>query len=347
MSRTKPVEYHFFPSNVDQIFQSLGKERLLKLFKNMLSIRNFEIRAESAYQHGKIGGFFHAYIGQEAIQTAAVEVMGKDQWWSTSYRCHALALLLGATPNELMAELYGKATGNARGRGGSMHFYTDKLLGGFGIVGGQIPIAAGAAFSLKYLDKKGVSVCFLGDGAVAQGTFHETLNLASLWDLPCIFVIENNRWGMGTAVNRAISVEPIAEIKAPSFGMKGYTFDGMDIFNCYAGFKHVFEEVLATSRPVIVEVVTERFRGHSISDPALYRSKEALQHCIERDPIQLMLNVLKDKNVLTDEQFEALDKEQKEIVVQAMKYAEESPWPDAITLGEDVFAKETSKEAFP
>ncbi len=340
MTRKKNPEYKFFPSDVDQICQMLGKEKLLELFKEMLLVRNFEIRAESAYLQGKIGGFFHAYIGQEAVQTAAVAAMGRDQWWITSYRCHALALLLGATPKELMAELYGKKTGNALGRGGSMHFYTDRLLGGFGIVGGQIPIAAGAAFSLKYLEKKGVAVCFLGDGAVAQGTFHETLNMLALWDLPCIIVVENNSWGMGTGVERAISVAPIAETKAPSFGINGYTFDGMDLLSCYAGFKHVFEEVLKTSRPILVEVITDRFRGHSISDPALYRPKEELTACMQRDPILLMLKVLKEKKFITDEQFEAMDKEQKNIAVEAMKFAEESPWPDPITLGEDVFAPE-------
>ena len=175
-----------------------------------------------------------------------------------------------------MAELYGRSTGNARGRGGSMHLFTDRLLGGFGIVGGQVPIATGAAFTIKYSDKKNeAAVCFLGDGAVAQGAFHESLNLASLWDLPCIYVIENNQWGMGTAVEKAISVPRLAEDKAPGYSMKGYTLDGMDFFNCYAGFEHIYHEVIATSRPVLVEVVTERFKGHSISDPALYRSKDA------------------------------------------------------------------------
>ena len=224
-----------------------------------------------------------------------------------------------------------------------MHLYTNHLLGGFGIVGGQIPVAAGAAFTLKYLEKKGVAVCFLGDGAVAQGLFHETLNLAALWDLPLIIVVENNNWGMGTAVGRAISLEPIAETKAPAYGIKGYTFDGMDLFNCYAGFEHVFQEVLKTSRPVLVEVITERFRGHSISDPALYRKKEDLQKCMQRDPIQIVHNVLKEKKILTDDQFEALDKEQKEIAVSAMKFADESPLPDPITVGEDVFAPEGTK----
>jgi pyruvate dehydrogenase E1 component alpha subunit len=304
----------------------------------MLLIRNFEIRAESAYLQGNVGGFFHSYMGQEAIQTAAVDIMGKNQWWSTSYRCHALALLLGATPNELMAELYGRATGNAKGRGGSMHFYTERLLGGFGIVTGQVPIATGAAFTIKYRNQDAVSIVFLGDGAVAQGSLHESLNMAALWNLPCIYVIENNQWGMGTAVNRAISVDPIAEMKAPGYGMKGYTFNGMDFFNCYAGFSHVFEETRKTSRPVLIEVMTQRFRGHSISDPGLYRSKEDLSKCMEQDPILIFFKTLADNGFINDEQYQVMDKEQKELVVAAMKFAEESPWPDPITLGEDVFA---------
>ena len=161
------------------------------------------------------------------------------------------------------------------GRGGSMHLYTDKLLGGFGIVGGQVPIATGAAFTIKYLNQKDkVAVCYLGDGAVAQGAFHEALNMAALWDLPCIYIIENNQWGMGTHYQRAISVDHLAEDKAASFGMEGYTVNGMDFFNCYAGFQMIYKKVLETQRPVLVEAVTERFRGHSISDPALYRSKD-------------------------------------------------------------------------
>ena len=332
------IEYHFFKSDPKVVIKQLGKERLLECLKEMLLVRNFEIRAEAAYLQGKIGGFFHSYMGQEAIQTSAVDIMGKDQWWITSYRCHALALLLGATPDELMAELFGRATGNAKGRGGSMHFYTQTLLGGFGIVAGQVPIATGAAFTMKYLKKKGVAVCFLGDGAVAQGSFHESLNIASLWNLPCIYVIENNQWGMGTAVNRAIAAQPIAEKQAISYDMQSYTFDGMDFFNCYAGFSHVFEEVKKTSRPVLVEVVTERFRGHSISDPGLYRSKESLTKCMERDPILLLFQALKKEKMITDDEYEAMDKAQKDKVVASLKFAEESPWPDPITLGEDVFA---------
>lgn len=332
------IDYHFFASDPKAVIQALGKERLTACLKQMLLIRNFEIRAESAYLQGKVGGFFHSYMGQEAIQTAAVDAMGIKQWWSTSYRCHALALLLGATPQELMAELYGRVTGNAKGRGGSMHFYTPRLLGGFGIVAGQVPIGTGAAFTAKYLKQDIVSICFMGEGAVVQGSVHESLNLAALWDLPCIYVIENNQWGMGTAVSRAVSVEPIAEKKAPGYNMRGYTFDGMDFFNCHAGFSHVFEEVRKTSRPVLVEVITERFRGHSISDPALYRTKEELSACMEKDPIRMFAKKLIENGILTEEIFEALDQEQKQQAVAAMKFAEESPWPDPITLEEDVFA---------
>lgn len=338
--------YHKASVDLQKLVQHLGKERLVECFSQMCLIRNFEIRAESAYQQGKIGGFFHAYIGQEAVQTAAVAAMGKDQWWATSYRCHALALLLGVDPKELMAELYGKETGNAMGRGGSMHFFSERLLGGFGIVGGQVPIATGAAFTLKYakqvpgtpVQKGDVSVCFLGDGAVVQGAFHESLNLAALWDLPCIYVIENNQWGMGTEVSRAVSVESIAESKAPGYGMTGYTFDGMDFFQCYQGFEKAFQEVKKTSRPVLIEVLTSRFRGHSISDPGLYRTKEALQGCMERDPVKLMRQVLVEHKLLTQDECEAIDHQQKDLVIAAMKFAEESPWPHPIHLEEDVLA---------
>lgn len=338
-STHKKIVYHFFPYDRQKVITKLGKEVLLENLRKMLLIRNFEIRAESAYQQGKVGGFFHAYIGQEAIQTAIIQAIGPNHWYLASYRCHAIALLLGATPNEIMAELYGRATGNAKGRGGSMHLYTDRLLGGFGIVGGQIPVAIGAAFSIKYFDKKDeIAICFLGDGAVAQGAFHESLNLAALLNLPCLFVIENNKWGMGTAVERAISVDYLAEDKAKGYGIKGYTFDGMDFFNCYAGFEHVYQEMLATNRPVLVEVITERFRGHSISDPGLYRTKEDLKECMTRDPLILMQQVLIEANMLDHDTYKQMDKEVREFVISSMKYADESPWPDPITLEKDVYA---------
>lgn len=336
---SKDLHYNFYPADQKAIIAQMGKGPLLEALRRMLLIRNFEVRAESAYLQGKVGGFFHSYIGQEAIQTAAVQVMGVNNWWITSYRCHALALLLGATPKELMAELYGRETGNARGRGGSMHFYTERLLGGFGIVGGQVPVATGAAFSIKYQGKKDeVAVCFLGDGAVVQGAFHEALNLASLWDLPCIYVIENNKWGMGTSVERAVSVHHLAEDKASGYNMKGYTFDGMDFFGCHAGFEHVYKETLKTSRPVLIEVVTERFKGHSISDPGLYRSKEDLKACMERDPILAFKQKLIEAKIIDEETYAQIDKEYREQMIAAMKAADEDPWPDPIHLEEDVYA---------
>lgn len=329
-----PVE-----KQMQQIIKEFGNDHLMEVLRRMLLIRNFETRAESAYQHGHVGGFFHAYTGQEAIQTAAVDAFGKKNWWATTYRCHALALLLGVTPDEAMAELYGRATGNAKGRGGSMHFYTDRLMGGFGIVGGHLPIATGAAFAIKYRDiKDEVAICFLGDGAVAQGAFHESLNLASLWDLPCIYVIENNLWGMGTAVNRALCMDPLAENIAPAYNMQGYTLDGTDYLGCYKAFKEFKEQVLDTSRPILVECIAERFKGHSVSDPGLYRSKEGLEAAKQKDPIIRLKDQMIEAGIIDEDQFKALDKEQREIVISSMKFAEESPWPDPISLEEDVYA---------
>jgi pyruvate dehydrogenase E1 component alpha subunit len=331
--------YQFFSSDRKKIIQEIGKEGLLTQFKKMLLIRNLEIRGEAAYQQGKVGGFYHSYMGQEAIQTGCIAAAGAGNWFATTYRCHALALLLGATPNEIMAEFYGKETGNAKGRGGSMHLFTDRLFGGLAIVGGHVPLAVGAAFSLKYKKIKDLaSFCFLGDGAVAQGAFHESLNLASLWDLPCIFVIENNKWGMGTAVQRAIAVKPIAEHLSNSYNMKSYTLDGMDFFQCYGGFQDAFRYAVKESKPVLIEAIAERFRGHSISDPAFYRSKESLQQVMERDPIHLLKTALIEEKMLTEEQSKEMEMEQREIVVAAMKFAEDSPWPDPIHLEEGVFA---------
>ncbi|MDP1608092.1 MAG: pyruvate dehydrogenase (acetyl-transferring) E1 component subunit alpha [Chlamydiales bacterium] len=339
MTKTKNPLYRFFPSDRHKVIEELGKEKLLKHLKEMLLIRHFEIRGEAAYQQGKVGGFYHSYMGQEAIQVGCLAAAGPDNWFTTTYRCHALALLLQATPNEIMAEFYGKATGNAGGKGGSMHIYADHLLGGLAIVGGHVPIATGAAFSIKYLKKKGwASFCFLGEGAVVQGAVHESLNLAALWELPCIYVIENNQWGMGTAVQRAVAVQPIAENYAHSYGISSYTLNGMDFFNCYAGFKAAYEEVLRTSKPVLIEAVGERFRGHSISDPAVYRSKECLHKIMEEDPILLLKEALIEHHFLDEASFKELDAAQKEIVIAAIKFAEESPWPNPMTLEEGVFA---------
>ncbi|MEX1012560.1 MAG: pyruvate dehydrogenase (acetyl-transferring) E1 component subunit alpha [Waddliaceae bacterium] len=335
----KKYQRNYFSFDPEAVLNTIGQDALLQSLRKMLLIRNFEIRAEASYLQGKIGGFFHSYIGQEAIQTAAVDVMGQEQWWATSYRCHALALLLGVSPESAMAELFGRKTGNAKGRGGSMHFYTDRMLGGFGIVTGQVPMATGAAFSIKYQGiNDQVAVCFLGDGAVAQGAFHESLNLASLWDLPIIYVIENNQWGMGTGVERAVAAKHLAEEIAPTYRMKGYSLDGMDYLSCYSGFSHIYKETLETKRPVLVEAVCERFKGHSISDPGLYRSKEELKKDMQHDPLLQLKDHLEKRQWLTEEQYKEIDKEIKEKIVSAIKYADDQPWPDPATLEEGVFA---------
>jgi pyruvate dehydrogenase E1 component alpha subunit len=327
-----------------EILKRLDTSSLAAALKQMLLIRQFELRAEAAYQQGKIGGFFHSYMGQEAIQVAALQALGPSNWWITSYRCHALALLLGATPKEAMAELFGKASGNAKGRGGSMHLYADRLLGGFGIVGGQIPIATGAAFTLKYQNNKDeIAVCFMGEGAVAQGAFHESVNLASLWDLPCLFVIENNHWGMGTHVERALANQKIAEEKAPGYHLEGFTFDGMDYLVCYEMFLRLGVKVKKEQRPVMAEAITERFKGHSISDPALYRSKEELKACMEKDPLKLLKSDLIEGKGVKEEEVKRWEQEAKEIIVEALAFAEASAWPDPIELGKDVFAPETEE----
>ncbi|MCI5052172.1 MAG: thiamine pyrophosphate-dependent enzyme [Simkaniaceae bacterium] len=332
----KKVQYNYTECNPQEVLKAIGKEGVTDQLKQMMLLRHFEMRAESGYQHGKIGGFFHSYMGQEAIQTGATCALGlENNWWITTYRCHALALLCGCTPKEAMAELYGKKSGCAQGRGGSMHLYADRMLGGFGIVGGHTPIAAGAAFSIAYQKKKGVAVCFLGDGAVAQGAFHEALNLASLWDLPVIYVIENNQWGMGTGVERAICAQPIGEKLAGSYDMKGYSVNGMDFAACYNLFSELGKD---TSRPVLVEAITERFRGHAVSDPAVYRSREELESIKTRDPILGLKHQMLENGMLTGEEFDRFNEEQKEIVVEAVKFADESPWPDPEELEEGVYA---------
>lgn len=337
MMKKREGNPHFFSVKKSPLIRRLGKAHLHKALQSMYRIRHFETRAESAYQQGLIGGFFHAYTGQEAIQTSCVNLLGQMPWYATTYRCHALALLLGVTPREAMAELYGKSTGNAQGRGGSMHLYSDRLLGGFGIVGGHVPVAIGAAFTIKYLNQKSLSICFLGDGAVAQGAVHESLNLASLWDLPCLIVIENNQWGMGTAVERALCMSPIAEKLAPAYNMSAYSVDGMDYLSCYGCFEKASKEVMEKKRPVLIEAFTQRFKGHSISDPGLYRSKEELQKAMKKDPIAILATDMLKAKLITEKEIEAMSQAQKEIVIEAMEYALKSPEPDPITLEEGVF----------
>lgn len=339
MTATKPLP-EYFPFDITKTMQELGKEKLLHALKEMVRIRQFETRAEAAYQAGNIGGFFHSYIGQEAIQTATITALGFNHWFTTSYRCHALALLLGEPPQELMAELFGKSTGNAKGRGGSMHLYSKRLLGGFGIVGGQIPIATGAAFSSKYLGHKDeVALCYFGDGAVPQGTFHESLNFASIHSLPCIYVIENNQWSMGTPLKRTLAnYSHFSKEAAQAYDIQHYLLDGMNFFSTYNGFKSAYEYVTSKSRPVLIECHAERFKGHSISDPGLYRTKEELKGCVARDPILFFKSKLQDVGLINEEEFKIMEAACRQEMIEAVAFAENSPWPEVTELEQGVFA---------
>jgi len=329
-----------FAHDANNVLEKIGQEKLLKMLRQMLLIRQFELRAEASYQQGKIGGFLHLYIGEEAIQTAAVEVLGPNNWYSATYRCHAITLLLGESPESMMAELFGKKSGNAQGRGGSMHMYSKRLLGGFGIVAGQLPVATGAAFTCKYLNKKDeLSVCFFGDGAMAQGVFHESLNLASMWGLPCLYVIENNKWSMGTPLKRTLAnYDQFPHKFAESYGARYIRLDGMDLTNCYAGFQEAKKHVLSEQKPMVIECLTDRFRGHSVSDPGLYRTKEELAKCMEQDPLLVCKQYLEKKNWLTDEKYKEMERECREQIIKAVKYADEAPWPDPKELESGVLA---------
>jgi len=320
---------------------TLSKDQSISILKRMILVRHFEQLAEGAYYQGKIGGFFHSSIGQEAIATTAVEAFGKNQWYIATYRVHSIALSLEDNPNSYMAELYGKSSGNTLGRGGSMHFVLDNLLGGFGIVAGHLPIAAGAAFSSKYLNQGKVAICFLGDGASAMGAFYESLNLGTLWELPVIYIIENNSWGMGTSYEKAMSVHPLGEKIAKMFGLKGFELDGMSVRACYEGFSKALEYIKKQTKPIVIEVKTERFRGHSVSDPGLYRSKDELKKAMKQDPIIHFKEQLLKKKWISNEQFEQFNEAAKKRVLEAIEYAEKAPWPDPLYLEEGVFAKET------
>ena len=312
------------------------------MYRRMLLIRRFEERAGQAYEAKKIAGFLHMYIGQEAVATGFYDHLNPATDSSvTTYRCHAQALLLGLNPRELMAELFGKITGNVRGKGGSMHFFSKekKYLGGHGIVGGQIPVGTGGAFSAKYLGTGGVSVTFLGDGASPQGTFHESLNMASLWNLPAIYVIENNRYAMGTACHRGSSVTDIAAAKAPGYNMPSFTFDGLDL---YASWK-VAQQAIAlarTNQPVLIEAKTYRYRGHSVSDAALYRSKEEVDQYKALDPIERIKADLIAEKWQTQADIDAIEEQVMDVVRDAVKFADESAEPPLSELTRHVYAEE-------
>ncbi|MCZ6558177.1 MAG: pyruvate dehydrogenase (acetyl-transferring) E1 component subunit alpha [SAR324 cluster bacterium] len=322
-----------------EAIKQLGRDKLIGMFRAMNLIRSFERRCEQMYQQRKIGGFLHLYMGQEALAEGMLSAIHSDDYVTTSYRDHGIALALGISPNVLMAELFRQVTGVSRGKGGSMHFFSKEynLLGGHGIVGGQIPIGLGAAFRAKYLGTDQVSLIFLGDGAVNQGSFHECLNMASIWQLPAIFIIENNQYGMGTSVRRSTSVQDMT-LKAQGYGMEGITVDGMNLLDCYMVVRDAVKTRRKRPSPLLVEAKTYRYRGHSISDPGTYRAKEEIENYHKVDPILQVRRLLQELDWLDDESAKALEKEVRKEVDDAVTFAEESPLPDPSERERHVYA---------
>jgi pyruvate dehydrogenase E1 component alpha subunit len=319
--------------------KSIGKKKALEMLRQMLLCRRFEEACLKAYQQKYITGFCHTYIGQEAVAVGSLNNTTDEDSFVTSYRCHAHGLVKGMTAREVMAEMYGRITGCARGKGGSMHVFSREknYLGGHGIVGGQIPVGTGAAFAGKYLGKKTVCLTYFGDGASVQGTFHESANLASLWDIPVIYICENNQYGMGTATGRAVANENIHE-QAAGYGMEGYEIDGLDLLEVYTKMSEIIAKVRETSRPVLINMKTYRFKGHSVSDAGLYRTKEEVQCFMERDCINRFFGQMKEQGWITDAAYKTLDTAIKEEIKDAVKFAEESPWPPLDEVSNHVFA---------
>jgi len=317
------------------------RETLLTIFRQMLLIRRFEEKCAESYSLGKIGGFCHLYIGQEAVGVGAISALRPDDYVLTSYREHGQAIAKGISPDAVMAELYGKATGCSHGKGGSMHLFDAKLnfLGGHAIVGGQIPLATGVAFASKYKETDQVTVCFFGEAAVNQGAFHESLNMAQLWKLPCIYICENNKYGMGTSLERAMSLQNISE-KACAYELESEYVDGMDVLAMRHATQRAVKRAREQSAPTLIEARTYRFMGHSMSDPGKYRTRAEIEKYQERDPIKLFTATLIENDILTDKGIEELEAEIKEEVEQAARFAEDSPEPEPEELYTNVYAGE-------
>jgi pyruvate dehydrogenase E1 component subunit alpha len=308
----------------------------------MLLIRRFEERASQQYQAQKIGGFCHLYIGQEAVAVGAVAATRPDDYIITAYRDHGHALARGTSANACMAELFGKETGCSRGLGGSMHFFDKEnhMYGGHAIVGAHVPLAAGMAFASKYRDEDRVTLCFFGDGAINQGSFHEALNLIALYKLPMVLVCENNLFAMGTSVKRSTSLKQIVD-RAEGYDIPGEVVDGMNFREVRDKLAEIVASIRREPHPAFVEVRTYRYRGHSMSDPASYRTKAELEKYRLDDPIIRLRAQLTREGKLTNEQFDEIDKRAKETVLEAVKFAEKSPDPPLGELYDYVYANGT------
>ena len=315
-------------------------EALVGFYQKMVEIRLFEDASTKAFRQGKIGGYLHVYSGQEAVATAFIDAMKEGDITITAYRDHGLGLALGMGVNESMAELYGKIDGSSRGKGGSMHFFDrDKgMYGGHGIVGAHIPVATGIAFAHKYKEDGGVCLCFFGDGAVGQGAFHEAANLAALWDLPLVFIIENNQYAMGTAIHRAFA-EPEFFKQAVGYGMPASMVNGMDVLTTTRAF-HDHVALARDNKPSLMEIRTYRYRGHSMSDPAKYRTKEELERKKDEDPIIRLKKYLIDNGMSSNDALDQIDEAVKKEVMDSVDFAENSPLPPIETIYEDVYTQE-------
>jgi pyruvate dehydrogenase E1 component alpha subunit len=314
----------------------MDHDLLIDLYTKMIRIRRFEEEAARLYTERKIGGFLHLYIGQEAIAVGACSVLEDRDYVMTAYRCHGHYLARGGTSREGLAELLGRETGCAKGRGGSMHFYNipKRFMGGWGIVGAQMPVAAGLAFAEKYKGSDGISMCFLGDGAINIGPFHEAMSLAALWELPVIFVIENNHFAMGTPLEKTSPIEDLS-IRALGYPMARETVDGHDVFSVREGIFSAVRRARERSLPTLVEAKTYRYRGHSMADPAKYRTKEELQEWRDRDPITSLGEKMTSLGL--GEQIEIITNQIENEIQDAAKFAEESPFPTVETALDYVY----------
>ncbi len=304
----------------------------------MLLQRRFEEKTGQLYGMQKIRGFCHLYIGQEAVSAGCMSAIRDDDNMITAYRDHGLAIAKGISSRECMAELYGKATGCTKGKGGSMHFFSKekKFFGGHGIVGGQIGLGAGIAFAEQYKGSDAVTLCFFGDGAARQGILHETFNMAMTWKLPVIFICENNFYAMGTSVERTSNVLDIYKF-ADAYDMPGDSVDGMKPENVHYAIERAARRARDGEGPTLLEIKTYRYKGHSMSDPAKYRSKEELEEYKEKDPIEYVLRVIRENNLATEEQITEINEKIKMTVDDAVEFAENSPWPDDNELYKDIY----------
>ncbi|MDF1751459.1 MAG: pyruvate dehydrogenase (acetyl-transferring) E1 component subunit alpha [Verrucomicrobiales bacterium] len=340
-TKTKKAETKSFAD--DPINKSLSKDDKIDLLRQMVRVRRFEQIALTEYQNDKMGGFLHLYIGQESVACGTISILGEHDHVITAYRDHGHALNVGMGMNECMAELFGKATGCSKGKGGSMHYFApDKnYWGGHGIVAGQTPLGAGLAYGVKYLGQKGSCLCYLGDGAINQGAFHESLNLAELWDLPVIYVIENNGYSMGTSQERS-SAHPKAglALRAEGYGMAWDQINGVDLYEVRAKTKKALDRAHNESKPTLLEIFTYRHKGHSIADANAdkYRTKEEIQRYMqEHDPITNFKEVLITEGIIEEADYKNLVKEATKEAMEAVKFADESPYPDVSEITDDVY----------